>query len=347
MTIASMLPSQNSLATGVGGLPHTDPQKACNDVWEIFPEFPYIPTLPNRSIRESIVFCDSPNVPGIQIKDKKLIIDTGRDLAPEFEQVYLDYLEENSGPYGLDAEYASGFIEMQKRDLTGAHVLKCQLTGPVTFGMQVVDKNLRPIYYDEQYADILPKIIALKARWCEQAMKNIKGISDTLVVLNEPYLAALGSSVIPIPQDSVISGWSDISSLLQGGLGIHCCSNTDWKFILSLKPAYLSLDALTGGKEFLLYMDSIVEYMEKDGIIAWGIVPADYSVFAENTPDSLFTHYQKIRSQVCEFIPDTVFDAQSMITPTCGIRFSDERGSVEIMKAARSISQRVREMSGE
>ena len=83
------------------------------------------------------------------------------------EKVYMDYVEGNYAPYGLHKEYASGFIEMMSHSLSRAKVLKCQVTGPVTFGMQVVDANKRPIYYDAQLADVLSKMIALKARWCE------------------------------------------------------------------------------------------------------------------------------------------------------------------------------------
>ena len=340
----NLQPTQ-TLATGVGALPHTDPVRACDDVIELFDRFPYIPTLPNRSLKESIVFCDSPRVPGAEIKDTRLVVDTSVDMTTEMEQLYLDYLEGNYTEYGVEEEYGSAFTEMQKRDLTGARTLKCQLTGPVTFGMQVTDTDRRPIYYDEQYADLLPKIIALKALWCEKAMKSIPGISETLVVLNEPYLAALGSSVIPIQTDSVRSGWEDIASLLDGSLGIHCCSNTDWKFILSLKPAFLSFDAFTCAKEFLLYMDFIVDFMEKGGVIAWGIVPADYSVFSGQSYEGLITHYQEIRRKVTEHINPLIFDAQSMITPTCGIRFSDEQGSRRIMECAGRISREMREMA--
>ena len=341
----NLQPTQ-SLATGVGALPHTDPVRACDDVLEIFSRFPYIPTLPNRSLKESIVFCDSPRVPGAEISDNKLVVDRGKDMTVEMEQVYLDYLEGNYLQYGIQEEYGSAFAEMQKRDLTGARTLKCQLTGPVTFGMQVTDCDRRPIYYDEQYADLLPKIIALRALWCEKEMLSIPGISETLVVLNEPYLAALGSSVIPIQTDTVSSGWEDISSVLSGSLGIHCCSNTDWRFILSLKPAFLSFDAFTCAKEFLLYMDFLVDFMEKGGIIAWGIVPADYSVFSGQSFEGLLTHYQEIRRKVTEHISPRIFDAQSMITPTCGIRFSDEQGSRRIMAFADGISRKMREMAG-
>ena len=65
------------------------------------------------------------------------------------------------------------------------------------WGVQVVDSEKRPIYYDSQMADVLSKMIALKARWCEVEMKKRTMVNETLVVLNEPYLASLGSSVVP------------------------------------------------------------------------------------------------------------------------------------------------------
>ena len=86
------------------------------------------------------------------------------------------------------------------------------------------------------------------------------GISHTLVILNEPYLASLGSSVIPIDSDSVISNWKDISALVEGGLGIHCCTNTDWSFLISLNPSVISFDAYGNAKEFILYMDDVAQY---------------------------------------------------------------------------------------
>ena len=145
------------------------------------------------------------------------------------------------------------------------------MTGPVTFGMQVVDADKRPIYYDSQIADVLPKMIALKARWCEAEMVAKTGVKETLVVLNEPYLASLGSSVVPLDRETVRTGWDDIQSIVQGGLGIHCCSNTDWGFILGLRPSVISLDAYTTAKEFLLYTEEIISYLEDGGVVAWGI----------------------------------------------------------------------------
>jgi hypothetical protein len=340
--MARMIPSPRSLATGVGALPHTDPKQACDDVLSLFPGFPYIPTLPDRGQLESIVFNDSEQLPGRIIRDDRLLFDSSRDQTAAMEKVYLDFVEGNYGDYGLHREYASAFIEMMSRKIPVTSVLKCQVTGPVTFGMQVVDANKRPIYYDAQLADVLSKMIALKARWCEQAMREHTGVTETLVVLNEPYLASLGSSVVPVDRETVRAGWEDIASLVEGGLGIHCCSNTDWEFVIGLSPSVISLDAYATAKEFLLYADSIIPYMESGGVVAWGIVPAEYGIFATEPVDSLFSRYLAIRSQLCARIPEELFDAQSVITPSCGIRFADRDGSLAIMGAAAEISRRIR-----
>ena len=341
--MAKMIPSPHSRATGVGALPHSDPEEACNDVLALFPEFPYVPTLPDRGQLESIVFNDSEQLPGKLIRDDRLLYDSTTDHTAAIEQVYLDYMEGNYAPYALHKEYASGFIEMMSHDLSHAKVLKCQVTGPVTFGMQVVDADKRPIYYDAQLADVLSKMIALKARWCEEEMKKKTGVAETVVVLNEPYLASLGSSVVPVDQEMVRTGWGDIAALVQGGLGIHCCSNTDWEFVMNLMPSIVSIDAYTTAKEFLLYADAIVTYMERGGIVAWGIVPAEYKIFSTETPDWLYERYLAIRTRLCTRMPEHLFDAQSLITPSCGIRFADRKGAVAIMQTAAEISRRIRE----
>jgi hypothetical protein len=212
--------------------------------------------------------------------------------------------------------------------------------------MQVVDADKRPIYYDSQLADVLSKMIALKARWCEEEIKKNTGVSETLVVLNEPYLASLGSSVVPVDKETVRAGWEDITALVKGGLGIHCCSNTDWDFVLGLNPSVVSIDAYATAKEFLLYSDAVVSYMERGGIVAWGIVPAETKLFVTETTDSLYDKYLAIRAQICTRMPEKLFDAQSLITPSCGIRFADRAGSLAIMGAAAEISRRIRNKAG-
>lgn len=340
--MAVPLPPMELMATGVGALPHTDPKAACDAVISIFPHVPYVPTLPNRSVLETIVFNDSEHLPGRVIVDNRLFVDTRSDCSSEMEQIYLDYLQDNAAPYAAGNEYASGFHTLLDYDLSGARVVKCQVTGPVTFGMQVVDEQKRPIHYDPEYADILGKMIALRARWFEDMITERTGASHSLVVLNEPYLAALGSTVVPLDAGMVQSNVEDVKELLKGSLGIHCCSNTDWGFLMSLDPALLSIDAYQYSREFLLYMDDLAAYMESGGVVAWGLIPSEYEIFAKESLDSLLERFMQIKKQVCMVVDSDVFYQQSMIMPTCGIRFADEMGALKIMRMTDELSRRVR-----
>jgi hypothetical protein len=340
--LSSVLPPPCSRATGIGALPHTDPKEACDRVLATYPDIPYIPTLPNRGLLETIVFNDSSRLPGRVMENGRLTVDRSRDLTAEMEQVYLDFMEGNAAPYAITPEYASCFAEMSGRNFSGSLFLKCQVTGPVTLGMQVVDDRRRPIYYDDQFADVLGKMMALRARWAGREMKRFAGVTETLVVLNEPYLASLGSSVVPIRKETVSSGWDDIAGMVEGGLGIHCCSNTDWEYVMELFPSVISFDAFSGAKEFLLYLEGAVSYMEKGGIVAWGIVPSQPELFSAGSPDRWLERFREIREQVTAVCDEDLFFCQSIITPTCGIQAGDQRLAEEIMAASRSLSDRIR-----
>lgn len=344
--MSSVLPPPCSRATGVGALPHTDPKEACDRVLAIYPDIPYIPTLPNRGLLETIVFNDSSRLPGRLIENGRLTVDRSRDLTAEMEQVYLDFMEQETGPYAITPEYASCFPEMSARNFSGSLFLKCQVTGPVTLGMQVVDDQRRPIYYDDQFADVLAKMIALRARWAEREMGGFAGVTRTLVVVNEPYLASLGSSVVPIRKELVSSGWEDISGMIEGGLGIHCCSNTDWEYVMDLFPSVISFDAFSGAREFLLYLDRAVSYMEKGGIIAWGIIPSQPELFSTGNPGTWLERYREIREQVTAVCSEELFFRQSIITPTCGIQAGGPGQAEEIMMASRNLSDGIRREHG-
>ncbi|MFH0968714.1 MAG: hypothetical protein V1862_13625 [Methanobacteriota archaeon] len=339
--MAGFLKPPHSIASGVGSLPHADPVLAVDDVLRLCPDMPYAPTLPNISPFESIIWHDSEFLPGRVIEGNKLYVDRSLDFSQAMEQIYLDYMEQNIGRYAASPAYGAGYYEMATRDLSAVWCAKCQVTGPVTFGLTISDQDRRPLAYDAQYFDMLSKMLALRARWYESLMQKA-GATQTLVVVDEPYLAALGSSVMQITPEMVASALEDISSLIEGGIGVHCCSNTDWGYLMSLKPAVISLDAYGTSREFLLYRDQIKTYLEAGGIIAWGVVPAELDKFNQETSETLWRRYLSIRDELQPVVGYELFDAQAIITPSCGLRLADVPGAVRIMETVTEISLHAR-----
>jgi methionine synthase II (cobalamin-independent) len=340
--MARFLSPTGGLATGVGGLPHTDPVRAVDDVLAAFPEVPYAPGLPNRGSFEQIVWNDASTLPGLEVAEGRLVVDLDADHAEAQERVFLDFVGQDASVYGPGPENYSGLLELAARDLSSASVVKGQVTGPVTFGMQIVDRDKRPILYDEAYADLLAKMLALRARAIEEVLAAT-GVAETLVVLNEPYWASLGSTVVPVSSETVRLAFEDIASLVEGGLGIHCCSNTDWTFVMDLDPAVISLDAHQTAKEFLLYAEHAAAYIERGGVVAWGVVPADARLFVEESTATLFARMTAIREAMAEYVDEGLLVRRSLITPSCGIRFATGEEADRIQRTTAEVARLWRE----
>ncbi|WP_298666574.1 hypothetical protein [uncultured Methanofollis sp.] len=336
--MAGVIPAAGLRATGVGALPHRDPDAACLAVLAAFPEVPYAPTLPNRNPLEAIVLAEAECLPGAEVREGRVVVDTGADEA--MERVFMDYLEGRDAGYAASDATSSGFHRLMAYDLSGAVLLKCQVTGPATLGMQAVDAGRRPVHYDGAYADVLGKALALRARWFEMRMRE-HGV-PTVVVLNEPYLTALGSPVVPLDEETVRSSFDDVAALLEGGVGIHCCANTDWGFVFSLSPSLVSFDAHAHAREFLLYGDDLAAYLEWGGVVAWGMVPADRPAPDAGELSHIHERFAAIRQTVADLVGDETFIDRSLVTPTCGIRTADEAGAGAVMEAAAAVARRAR-----
>ena len=95
---------------------------------------------------------------------------------------------------------------------------------------------------------------------------------------------------------SAMSGYGDLKA--RGDLdlffshvdrprGIHLCGNPDWDFLLNLDLDVLSLDVYTNAEIFSPYASSIKKFIERDGVIVWGIVPTGFETFQNEDMPSM------------------------------------------------------------
>ena len=170
----------------LGSLPHTDPQAACELVLDSFPHIPTWPQLPKRTFLENMYVQFSEGFPGVALEDERIYVDRGEDLDPGLERLYLAYLENDLSYGALGADYAAGLAAFPQA-LSAAdfqpEVVKGQVTGPISWGLTVVDQDRRPVLYDDILADALAKHLRLKATWQEQELRKI--VPTTIVFIDE------------------------------------------------------------------------------------------------------------------------------------------------------------------
>ena len=137
-------------------------------------------------------------------------------------------------------------------------------------------------------------------------------------------MAGLGSSsFITISQEDVKYDMNQVADAIHnsGGLaGIHVCANTEWNLLLTSNIDIISFDAYTFFDRFITCRDQIHSYLDRGGIIAWGIVPtSEEEIIVAETTESLVKKWEEQATQLCtdHWTLPAILE-RTMITPSCG-----------------------------
>lgn len=339
------------LATGIGSFPHDDVTRACDLIMETIPEIPIWPQLPRVDFREQMepqyseVF---PNVVLDNIKEK-MYIDTSGETTTELEKFYENYMSENIDYFKISPEFSRGIYAMEKNlaenKPSSIQFLKSQVTGPVTFGLATVDENKRAIYYNDIYRDIVIKGITMKARWLLDRFKKL-GYAQICFV-DEPILTGFGSSTyVSLQRSDVVSDLNEVVEAIHtdGGLvGTHCCGNTEWPIIMDAGVDIISFDAYEFGETIAYYAEQTQNFLEKGGVLAWGIVPTSEKI-REETSDSLIKRLkEKVEHLSSKGIDKNLIWDKCLVTPSCGTGSLSIEHSEKVFHTLSEVSRSLRQ----
>ena len=307
------------LATGVGSLPHSDPERAAGLVLSAFPDAPCWPQLPRRTFLETMYIQYAAGLPGAVIDGEKLFVEGGERALAEAEAFYERFLAEDASSFAIPAERAAGLHALLASGSGPYAAVKGQVTGPVSFGLMVTDRDKKPLFYDPVGRDILVKHLLRVAQWQVSALARLS--PDVILVLDEPYLASVGSSILSLGREDVIGCLDEIFGGLPGArCGIHCCANTDWGLVLSTRVEYLSFDAYEYADSLLLYPEEVKAFLGRRGKLAFGIVPTSPERIRAETPESLADRFDAMlgKFETRGIGRDAAIRA-AVITPACGL----------------------------
>ncbi|MFO8102236.1 MAG: methionine synthase [Dehalococcoidia bacterium] len=331
------------LPTAIGSMPHTDPVEACNITLENLPEIPVWPQLPNRTFLENMYVQYSEGFPGVVIEDERIYIDRSVDLSPGMEKLYSSYIANDIDGYAISPDYAAGFYEFVSRKFEGVVAVKGQVTGPISFGLVVTDQNRRPTLYDEILADAIARHLRMKAAWMERELAKLS--AETIMFLDEPYLASLGSAFVALDSDTVIKLVNEALDGLGGLKGMHCCGNTDWSVLMATDIDILNFDAYNYGETLALFPAEVKAFLEGGGVLAWGIVPSEEEALPAETVQSLLKRMQDLMdSLVGKGIDRDMLLEKCLITPSCGTGSISPAMSARALELTAEISREFRSL---
>lgn len=331
------------LPTMIGSVPYTDAAQACEKVFRYLKEIPAWPQMTKRSFLENMYVQYSQGFPGVVVQADKIYVDRTKDLDTPLEKLYSAYLQNNIDRFPITQEYAPGFHQFLTYQGAIVRAVKGQVTGPVSWGMTVTDNNGRAIAYDETLADAAARLLKLKAAWMEKELERIS--RNTIIFVDEPYLHSIGSAFFALSNEKVVSLINEVFSGIHGIKGIHCCGKSDWSVILRTDLEILNFDAYNYAESLTLYPAEVKSFIDKGGVIAWGIVPNEESSLNKETASSL---QDRLEEAIAPFtrqgldIPFRQLIAQSLLTPSCGLAGLAPEGADTAMELLVSLSERIR-----
>ena len=339
------LPECATLA--IGTLPHEDAVAAVQFMLDHHPDCPSWPQLPRVDFREGMYVQYAEGMPAAVVDTAGRRIYFDSEAAPQaMAEFYQRYFAGEVGFCAITPAFSRSFdIFLERLPDAGARFVKGQVTGPASFGLTVTDESTKPVLYHADLFEAVVKALALKGRWQVESFRSAAPGSHPIVFYDEPYLTQVGSALISLPPEQVVANLDECFATIDGYTGIHVCGGTDWGLLTTTAVDILHFDASEHSQEFLIYEKELAGFLERGGMIAWGIVPTNEKARHQDATELAEKVLRQVE-QVAGFSGSAIDVAEllrrSFISEACGTGTLDTRLAARCFELAGEVSRVLR-----
>ena len=323
----------NLLTTAMAVMPHKDVDRALETALSL--DVPFWPQLPNLNYYEDMYVQAAEHFPGIVLDVEKKTLRFSLDkFTGEFEETMARF---DDPPYfDISPEYSVVYHRFRALDLSGRPAIRGQLEGPVSFGFNILDQDERPILFDDT---IRPFMFEFMAKRINVQLAGLKQQNpNAFMFIDEPGMQFIFSALSGYNDRKAKDDLDSFLGMIDHPRGIHLCGNPDWDFLLNLDMDILSMDVYSNAEIFVSCAGSVKRFLDRGGVIVWGIVPTGIEAFAKENLGFLAMRLEDIWKRLGEKGIDIDYLlSKSMLSPaTCCLVNPDREATVE--KAFRMIN---------
>ena len=331
----------NLLTTAMAVMPHKDVDRAIEMAMSL--DIPFWPQLPRFSYYEDMYVQASEHFPGIILDMEKRTLSFSIDkFIDELEEAMAHFDEPEY--FDISETYSVVYSRFIRMDLSDRPAIRGQLEGPISFGFNVKDQDDRPILFNDTVRPFMMEFMAKRVNSQLNVLKKIN--PNAFMYVDEPGLQFLFNALAGYSDRAAREDMEMFFSLIERPRGVHLCGNPDWDFLLGLDMDILSLDVYTNGEIFSSYASSIKRFLERGGIISWGIVPTNFEPFEKEDPQFLENMIEEVWKNLYQKGIDREFlISRSLLSPaTCCLVNPDIEKTVEkAFRVVKELSAKLRE----
>ncbi len=275
--------------TAMGIMPHTDVERALELALSL--DIPFWPQLPRISFFEDMYVQISEHFPGISLDQGNRSISFSLEKFYAMLEEYLVHLDDDAY-FRLSPRYAAVFHRFLEKDLSSYANIRGQTIGPVSFGLKILDQDGKPMIYYEEVRQLIFDFVARKVQ--AQYNEMYKRHAGSFVWVDEPGLEMVFMAFTGYTSEKAFEDYRLFLERFPGPKGVHLCGNPDWSFLLRQDLDVLSLDALARGEIFSRYREEIKAFLDKGGIISWGITPTLTEEYAKENVKTMVERLEQL-----------------------------------------------------
>jgi hypothetical protein len=337
----------NFAATMMAYTPYRDIQWAIRVILDNFPEAPCLPVL-SRSMKHMLE-----GIPCLVFDREKrqVILDPSPEREQEIFEFYEKYEKQDLDYFATTAETAPGFYALLERlKEARPHELKWvafQTAGPVLLADVIKQPDGNPSFHNETLRDILTKASSMKSMWLEKKIKEdlpgvevIAGLPETTLV---GFTSAGGSGTREEIVNCINGGFEGLKCVTW----IHCCANIDWTLLIDSNVDVINFDAYQHSEKIALYHEEFETFLERGGMLAWGIVPVTNELIAKENVEALVERLEQgISLLVRNGVDEGLLVSSSWLMPCCDTVMMTPQNSDLAFKMTKEISEIMRSKYG-
>ncbi len=329
--------------TGIGSLPHTQQELALQ--MALLHDVPFLPQLPASDPQELMIPAALEGLPGLSWDPEGVCTVDVEVWQKQRDRVTLQIeaaLQSGQlGAYEPSAAACRSFRpflwEIEHRKLPFA---KVQLAGPATVRWVARTSSGQPA---SEVPELDQQIFRLLLARSLALVKAVRRAGATpLFFLDEPGLYALDRRnlrhVLVLQELKMLV----MAAQREGAVvGLHCCSNTDWRAVLELGLDVLSIDARLSLDAVLEERDLWLRFLAEGSTLALGIVPTDLKS-AYQLDELVESVEASLRATTPASMPFEAVLAGMLLTPACGLGMRTVKDAERIVNEVRQAQRKLR-----
>lgn len=330
-------------ATSMGNVPYRDISKAIKTVLENFPVAPCLPVTA-RTMKWLLE-----GIPCVVFDRQKrqVMMDPSPKRESEIIEFYNHYENGDLDYFAMTPETSPFLYELFKQ-LKEARPpqlrwIRFQTAGPLIMGDMIRQMDGSPALHHETLRDILVKGLNMKARWLEKKIKDEIPEVEVIADLPETTLVNFTSAGGTGTREQIVEAINGGFEYLTCVKWIHCCANIDWSILTDTTTDVINFDAYQHSEKLSLYAEEIKRFLERGGMLGWGIVPVNEEFISRENLDNLLVRLQdSIDLFVRKGIDESLLASSSWVLPCCDTVLLSPEKSDFVFSVVKEISRRMK-----